>query len=269
MAKNHWNTDLYESKHEFVWQYGETLLELLAPQPGEFILDLGCGTGQLTDKIAAAGAKVMGIDRSEEMIDKAKQNYPHLNFAVAEAETFQVEQPLDAVFSNAVLHWIKQPAAVVNCIQQALKPGGRFVAEFGGKGNVSKIVQALTKTLEDSSYNCSSATNPWYFPSIGEYTSLLENYGLEATFATLFERPTPLEDGDAGLANWLKMFANSFFSKLSSEQQNQIIAEVADKLSSTLYSNGTWKADYRRIRVVAIKTLIETQHKIPIKEQQS
>ena len=253
MANNNWNTALYEGKHGFVWKYGEELIELLAPQPGEIILDLGCGTGQLTDKIAATGAKVIGIDRSEEMIVKARQNYPQLEFAVADATNFQVERPLDAVFSNAVLHWIKPPEAVIKCIEQALKPGGRFVAEFGGKGNVRQIVKALTETLENCGYGLLAATNPWYFPSISEYTSLLEKYGLEVTHAHLFDRLTPLEEGDAGLANWLKMFASTFLSGLSIEQQQKIIEEVTDKLKPILYGDGIWKVDYRRLRIVAVR----------------
>ncbi len=108
---------------------------------GEQILDLGCGTGQLTEKIAQSGAFVQGIDSSLSMISTAKVNYPHINFSAADARSFQVEEPLDAVFSNAVLHWIKQPDAVINCVEKALKPGGRFVAEFGGKGNVGAIVR--------------------------------------------------------------------------------------------------------------------------------
>lgn len=266
MANNNWNTALYEGKHGFVWQYGEEVIDLLAPQPGEFILDLGCGTGQLTDKIAATGAKVIGIDRSLEMISKARENYPQLKFTVADATNFTVDRPLDAVFSNATLHWIKQPEAVINCIQQSLKPGGRFVAEFGGKGNVKQIVQALTETLANSGYDV--ATNPWYFPSIGEYTSLLEKYGLEVTYARLFDRPTPLKDGNAGLANWLKMFAGlapslygrkppigrcAFLAGLSAEEEKRIIDRVVTKLKPTLYSDGIWKVDYRRIRVVAVK----------------
>ena len=254
MTNNNWNTTLYEGKHGFVWKYGESLIELLAPRPGEYILDLGCGTGQLTDKIAATGAKVMGIDRSEEMIAKARQNYPQLKFEVADATNFQVEQPLDAVFSNAVLHWIKQPEAVIKSIQTALKPGGRFVAEFGGKGNVKHIVQALKETWANSGYEWLAATNPWYFPSISEYTSLLENYGLEVTHAHLLDRPTPLEDGDLGLANWLKMFATSnFLAGLSAEQEKGIIEQVIARLKPNLYSNGIWKVDYRRIRIVAVK----------------
>ena len=255
MVPNNWNTSLYERKHGFVWEYGEELIELLAPQAGESILDLGCGTGQLTNKIATTGAKVIGIDRSEDMIVKAKQNYPQLKFEVADATNFQVKQPLDAVFSNAVLHWIKQPEAVIKCIQQALKPGGRFVAEFGGKGNVKQIVRTLTEALEIFGYNSLAATNPWYFPSIGEYTSWLEQCGLEVTYAHLFDRPTPLEDGDTGLANWLKMFAGSFLAGLSIEQQKKIIEEATAKLRSNLYSDGIWKVDYRRIRIVAVKLI--------------
>ncbi len=143
MLENCWSTALYESKHAFVWQHGETLLELLAAQAGERILDLGCGTGQLTQKIAMSGADVRGIDYAPAMIEKARENYPHLQFAIADARSFQVDQPLDAVFSNAVLHWITEPDSAIHCIRQALKPGGRFVAEFGGKGNVKAIVEAL------------------------------------------------------------------------------------------------------------------------------
>ena len=253
MANNNWDTALYESKHGFVWKYGAGVIELLAPQPGEYILDLGCGTGQLTDKIAATGAKVTGLDRSEEMIVKAKENYPQLNFAVADATNFQIEQPLDAVFSNAVLHWIKQPEAVINCISQSLKPEGRFVAEFGGKGNVRQIVQALTETLANAGYDLSPQVNPWYFPSISEYTSLLEKYGLEVTYAHFFDRPTPLESGDAGLANWLKMFAGNFLSGLSTEEEKRILEQVMTRLKPTLYNDGIWKVDYRRIRIIAVK----------------
>ncbi len=142
-SKNFWDANFYENQHNFVWQYGEDLLQLLNPQPGEVILDLGCGTGQLTAKIAQSGAEVIGIDSAVTMIDKARQNYPHLRFDVADACNFVVEQPLDAVFSNAALHWIQPPETAVRCIYQALKPGGRFVAEFGGKGNISVIIENL------------------------------------------------------------------------------------------------------------------------------
>jgi len=253
MLENCWNTALYESKHTFVWQHGEALLELLSPQPGERILDLGCGTGQLTQKIAMSGADVRGIDYAPAMLEKARQNYPHLQFAIADARRFQVDQPLDAVFSNAVLHWIKEPDSVLYCIRQALKPRGRFVAEFGSKGNVKAIVEALYSALEENGYAASQEISPWYFPSIGEYATRLEQQGFNVTYAVLFDRPTPLEGGNTGMASWIQMFATSFLSRLSAEQQTKVIQAVEDRLRPMLYQNGTWIADYRRIRVIAIK----------------
>ena len=171
MPENAWNTSLYESKHAFVWQYGESLLELLSPLPGERILDLGCGTGQLTEKIAIAGAEVIGIDSAPAMIEKAQQNYPQLQFDVADARDFHFSQPFDAIFSNAVLHWISESEAVISCIHKALKSGGRFVAEFGGKGNIKAIATTLTDTLKDLGYSVPLTANSWYFPSISEYSS--------------------------------------------------------------------------------------------------
>lgn len=251
MPENCWDTKLYESKHAFVWQYGEDLIELLSPQPGERILDLGCGTGQLTEKIAIAGSEVMGIDRAFSMIEKARQNYPHIQFTVADARDFQVDQPFDAVFSNAVLHWISEPDAAISCIRQALKPGGRFVAEFGGKGNVEAIATALGSVLGAFGYASPQVINPWYFPSIGEYATRLEQQGFDVTYAVLFDRPTPLEKGDAGMANWIQMFASCFLAELNNDQQTEVIQAIEHQLKPTLYRDGRWWANYRRICVVA------------------
>ncbi|HEY9642897.1 MAG TPA: class I SAM-dependent methyltransferase, partial [Coleofasciculaceae cyanobacterium] len=236
MPNQTWDTARYEH-HAFVWQYGESLLELLSPQPGERILDLGCGTGQLTEKIATRGAIAQGMDASPAMIEKARQTYPQIEFAIADARNFQVDIPLDAVFSNAVLHWIPEADAVIRCIRQALKPGGRLVAEFGGQGNVAAIVQALYQALE--AIGC-QPVNPWYFPSIGEYATRLEQQGFEVNYAVLFDRPTPLESG--GLANWLQMFASSFLSQLSADQQQQVIQQVEELLRPSQSQNGTWIA---------------------------
>ncbi|MCC5602676.1 class I SAM-dependent methyltransferase [Nostoc favosum] len=251
-TSNNWDTSLYEDKHAFVWQYGEDLLQLLNPKLGESILDLGCGTGQLTEKIAQAGAEVMGVDHAPAMIGKARENYPHIRFDVADATNFQVDKPLDAVFSNAVLHWVKEADSAIASIHQSLKPGGRFVAEFGGKGNVQAIATALESALEAINISA-QALNPWYFPSIGEYATLLEQQGFDVIHAMLFARPTPLADAEAGMANWIQMFASSFLAGLSSEQQIQVIRVVEEYLKPTLYQQGTWLADYRRIRIVAIK----------------
>lgn len=247
-----WNSALYESAHAFVWQYGESLLELLAPQPGETILDLGCGTGHLTAKIASAGATVWGIDADINMIQQAREHHPHLRFEVADARNFEVEETVDAVFSNAVLHWIQEPDLAIASIHRALKSGGRFVAEFGGQGNVQAIAQALQTAIAQLGEDPSTVSFPWYFPSIGEYATRLEQQGFEVRYATLFDRPTALE-GTLGLANWLQMFANSLLKERSLQEQQQIIQLVEAQLRSTLFRDQQWWADYRRLRIVAVK----------------
>jgi trans-aconitate methyltransferase len=245
-ASQQWNPTLYEQNHAFVWQMGQSLLHLLNPQADERILDLGCGTGQLTAEIAATGAWALGLDASAEMIDQAKANYPALSFGVADARDFQLEDPVDAVFSNAVLHWVLEPNAVIASIGQALKPGGRFVAEFGGRGNVEAIQTALAEALDEIGYSFQS---PWYFPSLSDYTTRLEEQGFEVLYAALFDRPTPLI-GKMGLANWLQMFAKPVLASLSEPEQQQVIESVEARLQP-LYQDDRWLADYRRIRVMA------------------
>ncbi|MEM8810334.1 MAG: methyltransferase domain-containing protein [Cyanobacteria bacterium P01_G01_bin.38] len=249
MTTQTWDTQRYQTQHDFVWEYGAALVDLLAPQPGEHILDLGCGPGQLTQALAQAGALVEGIDADPAMIAQAQQNYPELTFRTADARNFEVASPLDAVFSNAVLHWVSVPEAVVQSVGRALKPGGRFVAEFGGKGNVQTIVAAVEA--------CLHRPNFWYFPSVAEYASLLEANGFEVTFAALIDRPTPLKAGEQGLANWLRMFGDRFFANLSEAETISVIRQVEDRVRSRLYrdndQNSGWIADYRRLRIVTTK----------------
>ena len=252
MIENKWNAALYEDKHSFVWQYGEDLLQLLAPRPGERILDIGCGTGQLTAKIANTGAVVVGIDADADMIATATSNYPQIQFAVADGREFHTDTPFDAVFSNAALHWIPQADVVIQRIYESLKSGGRFVAEFGGKGNISAIVQALCIVLPEMGQSLEK-DKFWYFPSIGEYACLLEQQGFDVTYAHLFERPTPFTDGDRGMENWLRMFGSRFFAGMTPEEITQAIQRMEAMLKPTLYKDGSWIADYRRIRVVAVK----------------
>jgi trans-aconitate 2-methyltransferase len=225
------------------------LLAQLAPQVGEQILDLGCGTGQLTEKIASSGAQVLGLDSDPAMIAQAQENYPQIPFQTAEATDFQLPKPVDAVFSNAVLHWVPQAKLAARYIAQALKPGGRLVAEFGGKGNVQTILSALQAVSGQRDLN------PWYFPSLGEYAALLETVGLEVVYANLFDRPTPL--GEAGLAGWLEMFAQRSFAALSADEWAKMIKAVEAAVPQLYQSgegrNGEWTADYRRLRIVAIK----------------
>jgi trans-aconitate 2-methyltransferase len=233
---------------------GESLVELLAPQDGEKILDLGCGTGDLTDIIAQSGACVRGIDSSCSMISTAQVNYPDIHFSVADARSFQVKRPLDAVFSHEVLHWIKEPDAVINCVEQALRPGGRFVAEFNCEGHVGAIVGAhLSVALSEISGQEPEALNPWYCPSIDEYAGLLENQGFDVRYRVLVDDSTPLVDGSAGLVTWIQRFAGEFWSELSDKVQLQVRQSLAERLRPALCRDGKWIADYRRIRVRAIK----------------
>jgi trans-aconitate methyltransferase len=252
MNQNQWNAELYDSKHNFVSELAEDLVELLMPKSGEYILDLGCGTGHLTNKIASRGVQVIGIDSAPTMIEQAKENYPQLHFAVGDAKNLDLPMQFDAIFSNAVLHWIKEAEEVIINISKLLKPKGRFVAEFGGKGNVKLILAAIHQAVKNTGCSVDTEFNPWYFPSIGEYASLLEKHNLEVVNATLFERSTPL-DGEQGMRNWIKMFGNNILDKFSTEQQSCILTDIEKLLTPSLYKDGTWFADYRRIRIAVIK----------------
>lgn len=250
--KHAWNSELYDQNHSFVSRYGESIVELLAPQPNERILDLGCGTGDLAKQMTDLRAQVVGVDKSQAMIEKAQQKYPDIPFQVLDARSLPFHNEFDAVFSNAALHWILEPAQVLTSIYGALVPGGRFVAEFGGKGNVNQIVKALLRQFQQFGISDGAKRLPWYFPSIGEYTSLMEAAGLRVTFAHHFDRPTPLE-GDKGIRNWLNMFGDAFFQGLTNEEKEQLITETENCLKEKLLRDGQWLADYKRIRVIGIK----------------
>jgi trans-aconitate methyltransferase len=242
-----WNAELYDGKHSFVWKFGASLIELLAPRPGERILDLGCGTGHLTAQLAAAGADVVGLDAAPSMIEQASQAYPNLSFEIVDARAFCFAEPFDAVFSNAALHWVKEPSPVLDCVYRVLKPGGRFAAEFGGRENITAIVAALDKVCRTTGI---AFELPWYFPSIGEYVALLERAGLEVTFATLFDRSTPLE-GEAGMRDWFAMFLSDLLSRVPPERRHAFLELIERELRPELYRDGAWHADYRRLRVAA------------------
>ncbi|GAB2571958.1 class I SAM-dependent methyltransferase [Gracilibacillus alcaliphilus] len=250
--KDMWNADLYDGNHSFVSEFGHSLIELLAPVKGEQILDVGCGTGDLAQQICQYGVYVQGIDQSENMIQQAQNKYPDIMFKVQDILKLEYNSEFDAVFSNATLHWIKQPKQALHCIYNSLKPGGRFVAEFGGKGNVQIITNEIIHQLESLEVPYTPEQFPWYFPSIGEYTSLMEEIGFNVIFAHHFDRPTPLE-GDDGLKNWIEMFAGNLFKDYSESVKEQVISNTEHSSRDILYKNNQWVADYKRLRVIGIK----------------
>lgn len=247
-----WNAALYDEKHAFVSQYGESLVQVLAPKPGENILDIGCGTGDIANKIQGYGAKVHGIDRSENMVAQAREKYPDMLFDVIDTTALSYSKTYDAVFSNATLHWIKQPQKVLQGIYDSLKTGGRFVAEFGGKGNVQMITNEMRKQAYALGLPYEEERFPWYFPSIAAYASIMEEVGFTVTFAQLYDRPTKLE-GAEGLRNWIKMFGHAMFGEIAAEKLEGITTNVENSLRETMFRENVWIADYKRLRVIGIK----------------
>lgn len=248
-----WNAGLYDDKHSFVFKYGEDLVDALNPLPGERILDLGCGTGYLTNVIAAAGATVVGIDSSLEMVAKAKLQYPELEFKVQSATEFYFDEHFDAIFSNAVLHWVLQKEMAIDCMYRNLKKSGRIVLEMGGKYNVEKITTALQSSLIKHGFADSAAIPLWYFPSLSEYTGLLEKRGFRVTYAAHFNRETKLNDTENGIKDWVKMFGTTFLKGIDEAVVDTILDEVQEAVKPTQYKGGEWYADYKRLRVIAIK----------------
>jgi len=252
MPQVQWNANLYDDKHSFVSKYGEDLIGWLAPQKGERILDLGCGTGQLAAEISNYGTLVTGMDNSPEMIAKAQATYPEGRFEVRDARDFVYDIPFDAIFSNAALHWINEPQAVICSMYNALGTGGRLVIEMGGKGNVKDIVQAIEEAMWEAGWWERLAPEFWYFPSVAEYATLLESAGFEISTALYFERETLLS-GDKGMENWIRMFGGFFFEHLSPAEADKIIARAIALLRPAHFRNGSWYADYKRLRIKAIK----------------
>jgi trans-aconitate methyltransferase len=248
----HWDPELYEARHSFVWELGEGLVDLLDPKPGERILDLGCGPGQLTRKIADRGAELTGLDVSPEMIGQARQNFPELRFVLQDAAAMQFDAEFDAVFSNAALHWMLDANAVAQGIARALRPHGRLAAELGGKGNIARLEQAIQTVAARYHSPGALPRKRTFYPSLAEYSALLERCGLEVRMAQVFDRPTPL-DGPHGMDDWIRQFKWYYFETLPGEQAESAVREVIELLRPALWREGRWYADYRRLRILAIK----------------
>lgn len=252
-TKSSWDSELYEAKHNFVWKLGAGVIDLLEPKPGERILDLGCGTGHLTAKIAESGAKAIGIDASAEMIGQARQNFPALTFVLENAAEMPFASEFDAVFSNAALHWMLDAQRVAGRISSALRTGGRLVAECGGKGNIAHISNAIESVLPRFYGGAPLPASRTWFPSIAEYSSMLEAAGLEVRTAFLFDRPTPLDDGASGMENWIRQFKWYYFEPLPREVRQEALEATLEVLRPLLWNGNQWSADYRRLRIVAVK----------------
>jgi trans-aconitate methyltransferase len=245
-ASTHWDPDSYRRNAGFVPELGAPVLNLLAPRPGERVLDLGCGEGLLTARLLDAGCEVVAMDSSPEQVAAARAR--GLDARVGDAARLTFDREFDAVFSNAALHWVTDHDALLEGVHAALRPGGRFVAEFGGHGNVATIRVALGAVLGRRGLDA-RALDPWYFPCAEEYRTRLETAGFELDSITLFARPTPLPTGVQG---WLSTFAQPFFSALPEAERAAALEELLALTAPVLCDRfGRTSADYVRLRFAA------------------
>jgi SAM-dependent methyltransferase len=246
-----WSAAGYAANAHFVPALGQPVLDLLQPQPGERILDLGCGDGVLTEKLVALGATVIGIDNSPDMIAAARLR--GIDARMMDARSLTFENEFEAVFSNAALHWVKDdPDSPIVGAFRALVPGGRFIGEFGGHGCVAAITVALMVALKRRGIPDTASWIPWYFPTVDEYETRLRRAGFVPQSVQLIPRPTPLPTGMRG---WLETFANPFCAALAENERDDFLDEVTALLKPVLCdSQGRWTADYMRLRFAAIKT---------------
>jgi SAM-dependent methyltransferase len=240
-----WNTDDYAKNARFVSDLGQPVCDLLAPGAGEDILDVGCGDGALTERLVAAGARVVGIDPSPEFVAAARAR--GLDARPGDAASLTFSQEFDAVFTNAVLHWIPDHDAVLAAVRRALRPGGRFVGEFGGHGCVAAICTALLAVTRRRGVD---AIMPWNYATANSFTARLRANGFEPISVQLIPRPTPLP---SGMAAWLRTFAGPILAQLPAAERDAALDEAVDLLRWSLCDEqGNWTADYTRLRFKAI-----------------
>lgn len=243
-----WNSALYDASHDFVAEYGKGLLEFVPKNDGQAILDLGCGTGVLTVQLAGLCNKIVGVDSSQNMIEKAKQQFSNIEFMVCDALALPFENEFDVVFSNAVFHWISDHDALVKNINKFLKPQGLLVCEFGARGNIAAIENAFTEVCSGLGYCYAPKFN---FPTAEDFGNLLERNGFLIDKIYDYDRPTVLNDGKQGLVNWMKQFYASELAVMPENVKDMVFEQVGELTRGTLWNGEAWVADYRRLRVIA------------------
>lgn len=243
-----WNPKTYEKNAAFVPELGAGVLEWLDPKAGECVLDLGCGNGELTQRIAASGASVVGIDASIEMVAAAREKGLRVDHGNAEKLPYP-DHTFEAVFSNAALHWIRGQDDMLTEVRRVLRPGGRFVAEMGGHGNIAAIRVAFAAILSNHGF-ASQGERGNYYPTQEAYAKRLERHGFRAQRITLFPRPTSLNE--AGMAGWLNTFYRGALDTLPEPMRKKVIDETVALLAPVLRDHeGRWTADYVRLRFAA------------------
>jgi len=242
-----WDAEKYQKGFSFVPAYGAAVADMLKAPEGSFIVDVGCGNGDLTAKLSGK-YRVLGIDPSEEQIRRAKESHPEMDFRVMDALSFKLEEKADAFFSNAVFHWIdkEDQLRMLRNIASNLKVGGEIVAEFGGYGCAKCVHSTLRSLFKKRGLNYRFR---FYFPTIGEYAPLLEEAGLTPTYMTLFDRFTEV----SSVGDWIRMFDKYPFEGIDDKTKDEIIAECEDATKPMLYEDGKWHVDYVRIRFRAEK----------------
>ena len=243
-----WNSTLYDKKHDFIAEYGKGLLEFVPKNAKQTILDLGCGTGTLTVQLAELCDKIVGIDGSENMINKAKGEFSSIEFKVCDALALPFENEFDVVFSNAVFHWISDHDALLKSIHKVLKPQGLLVCEFGASGNIATIENAYAKACSSLGYGYEPKFN---FPTTEDFGKLLEDNGFIIDRIYYYDRPTVLKDGEQGLVNWMKQFFASELEVMPEHVQAMVFENVERLTRETLWNGAEWVADYRRLRAIA------------------
>lgn len=243
-----WNSTLYDKKHDFVAEYGKGLLEFVPKNDEQAILDLGCGTGILTVQLAELCNKVIGVDSSQSMIDKAKEQFGNIEFMVCDALVLPFENEFDVVFSNAVFHWISDHDALLINIHKVLKPQGLLVCEFGANGNIATIENAFEKACNSLGYDYEPKFN---FPTVENFGKLLENNGFIIDRIYDYDRPTVLKDKEQGLVNWMKQFFASELAVMPEHIQAMVFEKVEELTRKILWNEEEWVADYRRLRAIA------------------